>query len=272
MVILNTIIKIIKTRQVYVPIIAIILGIIAYKGISSALDKIMKVNTAKNTYEQKKRRTVVDLASNICKYIIVVIVLITILEAYNIDTASIIAGLGVASAVIGLAFQDVLKDFISGISIILENYYVVGDTVTFNDFTGEVVELGLKSTKIKKYTGEILIIANRNVNQIINLSQCKQSLYLNISAAYEVDSNKVFKIVESIVPKIEKIPNVVKGSVQLLGVNELASDAVIYQLKIDCIQDKQYAVKRETLKLIKDTFAKENIKIPYQQLEVHYDK
>lgn len=270
--ILNTILKIIKTKQFYAPVVAIILGIIAYKIVSAALNKVMKVTSAKNSYEQKKRRTIVDLVSNIAKYVIVIIVLIIILEAFNIDTASIIAGLGVVSAVIGLAFQDVLKDFISGIGIILENYYVVGDTVTYGDFTGEVVELGLKSTKIKKYTGETMIIANRNINEIINLSQCKQSLYLNISVAYEVDTDKVFKVINDIIPKIEKMPNVVKNSVQLLGVNELGDNAVIYQLKIECIQDKQWAIKRETLKLIKDTFDKENIKIPYPQVEVHYDK
>jgi len=270
--ILNTILNIIKTKQFYAPVVAIILGIVAYKVIKAALNRIIKVSNAKNTYEQKKRRTIVDLASNIAKYIIVVIVLIIILEAFNIDTASIIAGLGVVSAVIGLAFQDVLKDFISGVSIILENYYVVGDTVTYNGFMGEVVELGLKTTKIKKCTGEILIVANRNINEITNLSQCKQVLYLNISAAYEENTDKVIKVINDIIPKIEKLPNVVKGSVQLLGVNELACSAVIYQLKIDCIQDKQWAVKRETLKLIKDTFDAENISIPYPQVEVHYDK
>ena len=268
--ILETILKIIITKQVYTPIIAIFLGIIACKGINSALQKMLKLNDGKNSYEHKKKRTIIDLCSNIFKYVIIVIVAIIILDAYGIDTKSIIAGLGVLSAVLGLALQDTLKDFVGGVSIILENYYVVGDYVTFGNFTGEVIELGLKSTKIKNFNGEILILANRNVNQVINLSQAKQNIFLEVSVAYEEATEKVENSLKKIIPEIEKISYVVKKSVAYLGISSLGDSAVTYLLKIQSIPDRQWQVKRDALRIIKNTFEEDNIKIPYPQIEVHH--
>ena len=268
--ILETILKIIRTKQIYTPISAIFLGIIACRGINSALQKIMKLKDGKNSYEQKKKRTIIDLCSNIFKYVVIVIVAVIILDAYGIDTKSIIAGLGVLSAVLGLALQDTLKDFVGGVSIILENYYVVGDIVTFGTFTGEVIELGLKSTKIKNFNGEILILANRNVNQVINLSQAKQNIFLEVSVAYEEPTEKVETSLKKIMPEIEKINYVVKKSVAYLGISSLGDSAVTYLLKIQSLPDKQWQVKRDALRIIKNTFEEDNIKIPYPQIEVHH--
>lgn len=267
--ILETIFKFIAAKQVYTPIISIFLGVLACRCVNNALKRLMKLKDGKNTYDQKKKRTIIDLVSNIFKYIIIVIVVVIILEAYGIDTKSIIAGLGVLSAVIGLAFQDTLKDLIGGICIILENYYVVGDMVTYGDFTGEVIELGLKSTKIKKYTGEILIIANRNVNQIINMSQAKQNVYLELNVAYEEPTEKVEATIAKILPELEKINYTIKKSASYLGVSSLGDSSVVYLIKIDCQPDKQWQVKRDALRIVKNAFEKDNIKIPYPQIEVH---
>ena len=230
----------------------------------------MKIKDGKNSYEQKKKRTIIDLCSNIFKYVVIVIVAVIILDAYGIDTKSIIAGLGVLSAVLGLALQDTLKDFVGGVSIILENYYVVGDIVTFGTFTGEVIELGLKSTKIKNFNGEILILANRNVNQVINLSQAKQNIFLEVSVAYEEPTEKVETSLKKIMPEIEKINYVVKKSVTYLGISSLGDSAVTYLLKIQSLPDKQWQVKRDALRIIKNTFEEDNIKIPYPHIEVHH--
>ena len=157
-----------------------------------------------------------------------------------------------------------------GISIILENYYVVGDIVTFGTFTGEVVELGLKSTKIKNFNGEILILANRNVNQVINSSQAKQNIFLEINVAYEEPTEKVETSIKKIIPEIEKINYVVKKSVAYLGISSLGDSSVTYLLKIQTLQDKQWQIKRDALRIIKNTFEEDNIKIPYPQIEVHH--
>lgn len=267
---ITMILNFLSKKQVYTPIITIILGYLLYRLIKNALEKLM--HETDNAYNNKKRKTVIELSSNIAKYIIIIIGCIIILQAYGIDTASIIAGLGVLSAVVGLAFQDTLKDLIAGVTIILENYYIVGDYVKYKDFTGEVTVIGLKSTKIRNCYGETLILANHNVNEIINLSQTKQSIFIPITIAYEEEITVVEKAIKNILPKLEKVKNVIPSSATYLGVDELSASSVNYLIKINCTQDKQWQVKRDCLAIIKDELDKNNIKIPYPQIEVHNGK
>ena len=188
------------------------------------------------------------------------------------DTTSIIASLGVASAVIGLAFQDTLKDVISGVTIILENYFIVGDYIQYNNFIGEVISFGFKSTKVKNFNNEILTISNRNITEIINLSQSKASVIISIPVAYEEDIEKVERVLDKIVKEIEKDKDVQASSCEYLGVSELGDSSVNYLIKFIAGHDKQWKTKRSALRIIKLMFDKEGIKIPYNQIEVHNGK
>lgn len=264
---LTIILDFIKSKQFYMPIITIILGITIYKILSN----IIKNTTikGKNELEKKRRKTVMLLFNNIIKYVIAIIVILIILNIYGIDTTSLIAGLGIAGVVLGLALQDALKDIISGINIIMDNYYVVGDLVKFGDFTGTISEFGLKSTKIISASNEVLIIANRNIDRVINFSQKRAVIYVKIPTAYEANSKIVEKSINKVVEKIKKYDYVDKEETMFLGIDQLDSSSVNYLVKIKCDQGKQFSLKREFLLLIKETYEKDNIKIPYNQLEVH---
>ena len=73
------------------------------------------------------------------------------MTVYGVDVTSVLAGLGIVGVVLGFALQDLAKDIIAGFSIIFENQYAIGDTISINGFKGEVIFLGLKTTKIKNY-------------------------------------------------------------------------------------------------------------------------
>ena len=178
---IENILDFVLTKKVIGTLLTIIIAIILVKIFKNVVSKILI--KGKTDYEAKRRKTIIELIGSIFKYIIYIIAGLIILDFYGVNTKSLIASIGVAGAVLGLALQDTLKDFISGISLILENYLAVGDTVTYNDFTGEVIELGLRVTKIKKASGEVMVIANRNIDTIVNLSQKKANLYLEIDTA-----------------------------------------------------------------------------------------
>ena len=146
--IVKSILSFLSRKEVYGLAIIILVSIVLYHFGKIFIEKI--IVSGKNAYERKKRRTIVNLISNIFKYIVFILAILFILDLYGVDTKALITSLGVLGAVLGLALQDTLKDFISGITVIMDNYFVVGDIVTFNDFTGEVIDMGLKTTKIKK--------------------------------------------------------------------------------------------------------------------------
>ncbi len=253
-------------KEVYGLILIVFISLIIYNIGRLVISKV--ITTGKNTYDAKKRKTVVSIIESVYKYILFVIVIFLTLELYGIDAKSILAGLGIAGAVIGLALQDTMKDIIGGISIIMENYFVVGDFITINGFTGQVIEFGLKSSKIKNVNGEVLVISNRSIDKIVNISQKKANLIINIPTAYEEKTAKVEKVLNEIVEKIKEYKYVLNDC-SYLGISELGASEVVYTLKIECSQEHQWEVKRQILKLVKDTYEKEKIKIPYNQIEVH---
>ena len=256
-------------KEVYGLAIIILIGIVIYHFGKILIQKV--INSGKDAYERKKRKTIVNLISNIFKYVVLILIGLAILSLYGVDTKALVASLGVVGAVLGLALQDTIKDFISGITIIMDNFFVVGDIVTFNDFTGEVIDMGLKTTKIKKVNGEVLVIANRNIDAIVNISQKPANVVIDIPTAYEEKTTKVEKTIGKILEEIKKIEGV-KKEPQYLGISALDDSCVKYEISFLCPQEKQWQIKRDALKIIKTLYDKDKIKIPYTQIEVHHEQ
>ncbi len=258
--------ELILKKEIVGPIIVVAVGLLLIKIISNTLEKM--ITKEKSGYEVKRRITIVELMDNIIKYFIYILMVIFILNIYGVDTKSIIASLGVAGVILGFALQSTVEDLISGIAIIMDNYFVIGDIVTFNNFTGEVIAMGLKSTKIRKANGEIYTIANRNINSIINLSQHKAGIFIEIPTAYEEEVTKVERVLKKVITEAKKISGVEKNS-KYLGINSMQDSSINYAILIECKQEDQWQIKRDVLRMIKIAYEKENIKIPYPQIEVH---
>lgn len=263
----------IDLKQLILPIIYIILGFCTYKILKRVIEKATTATKNNLKSHQKQRiNTVRILILNIIKYIIVVFVILAILANFGINVKSIVAGLGITTAIVGLAFQDLAKDLIAGISIITEAQYEIGDTIEVDGFMGEVIFIGLKTTRIRNYKGATKIIANHNMDKIINYSLHSSLAVVDVSTGYEHSSKEVEDALEKLRIKLKgKIPNA-KGDLQIWGINELADSGVIYRLAVEVDTMQQFTVERYLRKEIKEVFDKENIKIPYSQIEVHNGK
>lgn len=253
----------IKSEKVYLPIIYIALGLIIYNIIKIIINKI-----SKNKHIDKKKKTIVSLIKNIIKYLIYILMILSILNVYGVNTTSIIASIGVAGLVIGLAFQDIIRDFLSGIFILFDNQYTIGDTVSINNFKGEVISFGLMSTKIKAATGEILILSNSSFKEVINYSIDNTILYITLDVSYDTNIDKLEKVLNDLKEDVMKIENVC-GEYKLLGISEFSSSSIKYLVSIECNPNTHYQIKRDYLKLIRNTFNKNNIEIPYNKLDIN---
>ena len=186
---INKLLELIGQKEVYSAIITIVIAIVIYYMISHLLAK--SINRGKTSYEIKKRKTITNLFKNISKFIIALIAILAILNIYGFNIKTFVAGLGITATIIGLALQDTFKDIISGINIILENFFMVGDTVEYNEFIGEIISFDLKCTKIMNFKKEVLVVSNRNIMQIKNLSEREQKVWIDIPVSYEDDIDKV---------------------------------------------------------------------------------
>lgn len=260
----------ILVKEVVAPILIILISLILNLIIKKLLKNLFKVK--KNI--SRKQKTIYSLIYNIVKYFILIVAFLMILDVFGVDTKTLITSLGVLGLVVGLALQDLLKDFISGITIIFENQYCIGDTVCVGDFKGEVIGLGLKSTRIRSNTGEIKILSNRNISEVINYSQMSSKAIVDVSIAYEEDYEKVESILNKLFEDVKKNKTIpyLKDEIKVLGINELSESSVVIRITVETESCKQYDVQRLIMKEIKKVFDKENIKIPYPQIEVHNGK
>lgn len=262
----KNIIEIVFIKEVVYPIIIILLGILVYLLLSSSIKGMFRSRITK--IDQRRSKTLCSLINNILKYLILLICILAILEVYNISTKGILTSLGVVGLVFGLAFQDILKDLLSGFSIIFENEFAVGDVVTIGNFKGKVISLGLKTTKIQAFTGEIKIFSNRNIDEVINHSLDDSYILIDVPVAYEEKVEKVETILNNLCNNMEKEINSIK-EINLLGVDELGESAIVFKIMVKTTFADQFEVKRKILKKIKMEFDSKKITIPYNQMVIH---
>ena len=254
------------------PIIYIILGVTIFKFIKHIVNKSQKHNTKLRITQIQRIKTINMLILNIIKYTIVVLVLLAILSTFGINVKSIVAGLGIGTALIGLAFQDLAKDLIAGFSIITEGEYEVGDVIEVEGFMGEVVFIGLRTTRIRNFKGATKIIANHYMDNIINYSASNSLAVVDVGIAYENNEEEIDKTFDKLFKRLNGHIQDAVGNLECWGVNSLSDSSVVYRIVVETKPTKQFAVERFLRKEIKKEFDESNIKIPYTQIEVHNGK
>ena len=233
--------------------------------ISTTLFKKAKRNS------NKKALTMITVTTNITKYIIVLIDILMILDICGIDAKALLTSLEIVGIVVGLALQDLLKDVIGGTSILSEEQFRVGDNIKVGDFRGDVIYLGLKTTKIRAYTGEVKIIANRNITEVINYSMKSSKCIIDIDASYEDDIEKIKETLNNICEKLTNEVNYIEGKIELLGVEELRNSSVCFRVVADTKPTYNIQFKRVFLEEVVKEFKKQNLEIPYPKMEVHHE-
>ncbi len=267
---MDTFREVVLVKEVVQPILIIAFSVIIYMILGKIIKYLYKKPVKR--MDQKKRRTLLTVLKSVIKYIILCIDIILILNVYNVNTSAILASFGVIGAVLGLAMQDLLKDIIAGLTILFEDQYRVGDWIQVGDFKGEVTFLGLKTTKIKAYTGETKIVSNRTLTEITNFNMQNSLAIVDISVAYESDLQKVERVLYALcIDQQEKIP-FLKGKIELLGIQELAESAIVYRIVAPCKSMEHVGVERLLRKAIKTALDRNHISIPYPQVVVHNER
>ena len=261
---MEEVLKNVVENKLIASIVIIIISTLIYNIVSRLILRTRKSN-AYNEKVNKKKKTYIRLISNFIKYAFVTITVLILLQVNGINVSSMLAGVGIASAVIGLALQDALKDIIMGINIVTDDFFSIGDVVKYKDIEGKVVNFGLKTTKIQDLvTNNIVSISNRNINEIEKVSK---KIYVGIPAPYGLAVEDVEKVIESIILEIKKNEDIIDCS--YIGVSDFEASDVLYKLEVQCEPEYKLKAKRYTLRCIKMILDKNKIEIPFQQIDIH---
>ena len=254
-------------------LIYIVVAIIVYEIIKKIVIKTLKGNKKRiNNVHFQRMKTIQNLILSIVKYMIIIITIVAILSVWGFNVTTLVAGLGLGTAIIGLAFQDLAKDLIAGFAIITEGQYEVGDTIEVDNFMGEVTSISLKTTEITNFKGAKYIVSNRYMDKVINYSENPQLAIVDISTPYEEKTDKVEKVLKDMIEEInDKVPNS-EGDLLLWGIQSLSESSVVYRISVPAKSMKHFETERYLRKQIKDHLDKAGIPIPYNQIEVHHGK
>ena len=253
------------------PVIYIGLAYILYKIITFFLIKALHTKYLKNK-NKKRVNTTLSLINNCLKYIIIFLTILLILNSFGINVSSILAGLGIVAAVLTLAFQDLAKDFIAGISIVMEDQFEIGDNVMINGFRGDVIAMGLKTTRIKDYKGAVQIISNHMITEVTNYSLNPSLAEVTISIDSDNDLDKVEKIIRKTMETIDKTYDFLKGNTELWGVEMVDQNSVTYKVAVKTKSGKDFEIQRKMRKDLQDALTKAGIKMPQTHMEVRNGK
>lgn len=260
----ENILKFILEQKILIVLAIIAISVVLYKIIKKAINKFLERNK-ENKKLDAKGKTLFKLFSNIIKYVILIIAVALILQVYGVNVTSIVAGLGLVSVIAGLAIQDALKDIISGTNIIIDDYYALGDVIKIDNIEGKVIQLGMKSTKIKSIkNGNIYTIANRNISKVEKMSE---ELYLGIGLSYDNETGKIDTILSEVAEQLKEIREI--KNAKYLGLSEFGDSAIQYKFQIICKPENRYKATIEFNKILKKQLDMNNIEIPYPQVTVH---
>ncbi|MBP5308857.1 MAG: mechanosensitive ion channel family protein [Clostridia bacterium] len=213
--------------------------------------------------------TIAKLVNNFLKYLIAIIAFLMILSAWGVDTRTLVASAGILSLIIGLGAQSLISDIIAGIFIVFEGEFQVGDIVIIDGWRGTVDEIGIRSTKVIDWQGNIKIVNNSQISTVINQSKELSVTTCEVAICYQESIPKVELIIKNNLDKIkEAIPEIVEGP-YYKGVNSLAESSVNLLFIATVKESDYYVVQRALNREIKIMFDRNGISIPFPQVTIN---
>ncbi|ATD32038.1 mechanosensitive ion channel protein MscS [Macrococcus sp. IME1552] len=256
-------------------IMLIIIAVIIVRIVNKFIEQFFRVRRKTNFSQSTKRdTTLIKLLQNIASYVIWFIVLTTILSNFGVKVESIIAGAGIAGIAIGFGAQTLVKDVITGFFIIFENQFDVGDYVRINTTgttvaEGTVQSIGLRSTRIKSFTGELTILPNGTMNEIVNFSVNNSIAIFDISVSSEENISHIESILHPYLLTLpEKYADLVKAP-EMLGVEMVSAGETKIRMSAETLPNNHVKVSRILRGDIKEFLDQNGIHVPMPRVVMY---
>ncbi|MGN0480933.1 MAG: mechanosensitive ion channel family protein [Lachnospiraceae bacterium] len=223
-------------------------------------------------FKGKKGRTqtLVTVIASLTRYAIVIIGFCWVLTVMGVNISTIFASIGIVALIIGFGAESLVADLVTGIFILFENQFNVGDIIEVDGFRGTVEAVGIRTISVRDTGGNIKIINNSDLKNIINRSEQGSVAISEIGVSYATDLDELEGKIEGILGQIkEKHPDIFVGTIEYLGVEDLADSSVVLKFKADVMEKNIFKGRRVLNKELKCAFDRENIEIAFPQIDVH---
>lgn len=221
--------------------------------------------------DQKRKRldTLMKTVGKIIVIFMYFVALISVLNIMGVNTASILATAGIGSVAIGFGAQSLVRDAISGLFILLEDQYAVGEFVKIADKRGIVEDLSIRLTKIRDLNGDLHMIPNGTIQTVTNMSRGDVTSLIKIGIAYEEDVERAVQVMQSALDELAmEMKEVIHRGPIVQGISRFAESGIEIQILVGSAALDQWEVSRAINMRLKKTLKKHDIEIPYAKLEL----
>ncbi|KPH98665.1 MscS Mechanosensitive ion channel [Actinobacteria bacterium OK074] len=256
-------------------VIASVLRAVVLRSLTKLIDRMNRtVQAAEGTAlggllvnaERRRQRSqaIGSVLRSVASFLILGTAALMVLSAFEINLAPLLASAGVAGVAIGFGARNLVTDFLSGVFMILEDQYGVGDTIDAGVASGEVIEVGLRVTKLRGDNGEIWYVRNGEIKRIGNLSQGWATAGVDVTVRSSEDLDKVKRTLDDVTERMaaeDPWNELLWGPIQVLGLDSVALDSMVVRVSAKTMPGKAVTVERELRWRIKHAFDAADIRI-----------
>jgi len=259
-------------RLAFQIVLTISLGFVLVRVLRVALEKLAAILTGagENTEEspgaaQQRARTIVEVLETMGVLVVWAGVVVTVLDQLGFDITPVLAGGGIVGLAVGLGAQSLIRDFVSGFFILLENQVSVGDNVRINDIGGQVEAMTLRMIVLRDQTAAVHYILNGSIRKLSNATSSWSAFLMDIRVGYSEDTDRIFDLIRAVDAEMRSEPQFMPWllePIEILGVDDFTVSGITIRARIKTQPKRQRVVGREFLRRLKQTFDRHGVEIP----------
>lgn len=238
-----------------------VIALIVVKIISFVINRLAKKKYSKlRTIDAKRLKTVLSVLKSFATIIIMFTWFLAALRIFGVNTSAIVTTAGIGGIAISFGAKSLVEDIISGVFLMLEDSFVIGDDITVAGKTGTVEKISLRTTTIRDYTGELHVIPNGEIRVVTNRNKNIQRALITVPIAYDADAQMAIDILTKALKKVDEDHAVIEG-VNVWGITDFKNEGVVISAAAKTVPGEQWRVEREMRKIAIEELKKNGIKV-----------
>ncbi|GET24875.1 mechanosensitive ion channel family protein [Prolixibacter sp. NT017] len=237
------------------------------------LRRAMKGDNQSNLEAEKRTNTLMGIVRGAGKIIIWIIFLMILLGKFGVDIGPILASAGIVGLAVGFGAQELVRDFISGFFILLEDQIRIGDVAIINGTGGVVEKIELRTITLRDFSGVVHIFQNGKINSLSNMTKEWSAMVFDIGVAYKEDVDQVMDIMKEVGADMQQdneFKDKILEPIEVVGLDQFGDSALVIKARLKTQPIQQWAVGREYRRRLKIAFDKVNIEIPFPHTTIYW--